>query len=498
MVLRFPTRVRAVLLAGVALSLLAVPGGVPESELEAKGDLITMAPQRIDGVDIEEYTVDQDGPRISAQIPVVAGAPAFTSEIRTSMAENHTDFMTGNDGEGEASLRQQATFLAAAKGVLGARITSTREDDSGTTVATTTRWYDADSGAVLPWTALFSGEEAIDTAAAQVSRLLQDEQGVAAEDLPEGLPSPAQSSAPAAEPSEPSDVDAQAAWELADELADSPLHDVGFAPNGGLVVSLPDPAADADSGQRVRVALDAQTAQPLLSEFGVRAGEAAAAGAEGADLGGFAEPAAASGSGIDCDRVPCVALTFDDGPGEHTGEVLDALDAYSADATFYVLGQMVEEMPGVVARTAEEGHEIGSHSWKHDNLAQKSGPAVEKDLSRTAEAIEEASGEPPRTLRPPYGAFNETTLDHTDAPVILWDVDTLDWQHRDSEKVVDIAVADTRPGSVVLFHDIHKSTVDAVPDVLRRLHAKGYHFVTVSDLFEGSELKPGATYTRRD
>ncbi len=196
----------------------------------------------------------------------------------------------------------------------------------------------------------------------------------------------------------------------------------------------------------------------------------------------------------DCAKVECVALTFDDGPGEHTDEVLDALADHDAAATFYLLGSKVGNLPDTVARMADEGHEIGNHSWEHDDLATLSGDEVEDDLRRTDEAIEDVTGEKPATMRPPYGSLDDTVRGAVDRPIVLWDVDTLDWQSRDSGAVTDVTLEETARGSVVLFHDIHESTVDAVPDILDGLAGDGYHFVTVSDL-AGDGMEAGATFT---
>jgi peptidoglycan/xylan/chitin deacetylase (PgdA/CDA1 family) len=218
-----------------------------------------------------------------------------------------------------------------------------------------------------------------------------------------------------------------------------------------------------------------------------------AAPADHAD-GGSPVVGGLSGNPLDCSRLKCVALTFDDGPGEHTGELLDALAEFDAHATFYVLGSKVEGNTGTLRRMAEDGHEIGNHSWAHDDLAGMSAGDVERDIDRTNEAIREATGEEPTTVRPPYGSLNGTVRSTVDQALVLWDVDTLDWKSRDAGKVTEAALDDAAPGSVVLFHDIHESTVEAIPRVLAGLHRQGFHFVTVDELFPDA-LEPGGVYT---
>ncbi|WP_344164179.1 polysaccharide deacetylase family protein [Nocardiopsis rhodophaea] len=500
MAVHLSTRIRRLLSAGIVLWLLPTSGCAFGGSAEGAPRLRTVEPTWIDGLKVQERSMDEDGLRISTVHPVVPGARPFSTEIHTTMAEEQTAFMTARDGKGAASLEQKAEFLVANDDVLGARIT-TRRDNGGSeaSASATTRWYDAARGEVLPWTALFRDRDAIRATAAEVARVLHEEEGVEFDEQPEGLGQAAVSAAPsdAVEdaPSGPVEVAADDAWKLAAELEGSPLEDVGFGTSGGLVVSFPGLPGEDGGGER-SVAIDADATRPLLSAFGERALAAAASEDKTVDLG----DARTSGpiTTLDCARVPCVALTFDDGPGEHTERLLDDLADYSAKATFYVLGSMVEEAPDVVARAAREGHEIANHTWKHDDLTAKSGKGVAADLARTAKAIEKATGAPPRTMRPPYGAYDDTSLKHTDYPVIMWDVDTRDWMNRDTRKIVKTATTETAPGSIVLFHDIHAPTVDAIPTVLRALHDRGFHFVTVTELFGGTGLEPGTVYQRRD
>lgn len=491
---RPPDRFRRVsprhVLAGLtALVLLAVPAAAAVRSAPAAAPE-PVVPDSVAGAETVEYRVEQGGVAVSASYPAVPGAPAFGGEVRTSMAEAQTAFLTEHgSGDGPASLEQRAEFLAASGDVLGARIVRETSVDGETRVETTTRWFDGSAGRALPWTALFGGADQVAALDAAVARALRAEAGVAPGDMPAGLVSDGTAEPPAVpEAGQAPQVDPEGARALAEEYADSPLQDVAFDAAGGLVVTV----APGGSGE-LRVPVAGEQAAPLLSEFGVRARDAVAGGAP-LELEGAEE---APDAALDCARVPCTALTFDDGPGEHTARLLDELDAYSAKATFYLLGQLVVEEPELARRIHEEGHELGNHSWKHDDLAKKSGGAVADDLERTAEAIEEAAGAPPLTMRPPYGSFNGTTLKSAGAPVLLWDVDTMDWKSRDSGKVADAAVDGARPGSVVLMHDIHASTVDAVPDILRRLHAAGFHFVTVQELFAGAELEDGTAYDRR-
>ncbi|MFB4312762.1 polysaccharide deacetylase family protein [Actinomadura sp. 21ATH] len=198
---------------------------------------------------------------------------------------------------------------------------------------------------------------------------------------------------------------------------------------------------------------------------------------------------------IDCVRVKCLALTFDDGPGEYTGQVLDDLRGHGVRATFYMLGQNVGAHRGLVRRMALEGHEVANHSWSHADMTGLSSGAVRSEVKRTQDAIKQASGVAPTSFRPPYGSTDARVGKAVGMPQILWSVDSLDWLHRNVRKNVRAGVSEPEKGGVVLFHDIHKPTVTAVPEILAGLKKRGFTLVTVTELFQGQRLKPGGKYT---
>jgi peptidoglycan/xylan/chitin deacetylase (PgdA/CDA1 family) len=203
-------------------------------------------------------------------------------------------------------------------------------------------------------------------------------------------------------------------------------------------------------------------------------------------------PSATPGpTGPDCAKVKCVALTFDDGPGPHTEALLDILDEHNAKATFFLIGKDVAKHPEIVRDELAKGHEIGNHTWSHQDLAKISPAAAERELHKGSEAIEKATGAAPTVMRPPYGTITESLKKAQTVPVALWSDDTLDWKTRDAKKTIKAAES-IKPGSIVLMHDIHKSTIDAMPKILEDLDSQGYHFVTVSDLV--GKPKPGVGY----
>lgn len=184
-----------------------------------------------------------------------------------------------------------------------------------------------------------------------------------------------------------------------------------------------------------------------------------------------------------------VALTFDDGPhGALTPRILDILARHNAKGTFFVLGQRAAQHPEILARAVAQGCEIGSHTWNHINFARSSREKIHQELDRTAAAIRSATGRNPRVIRPPYGAGSGAVINDIyetyGTPSILWDVDTNDWRKPGVQTVINRAVNGARPGSIILVHDIHSSTADAIEGIVTGLQSKGYTLVTVSELID--------------
>ena len=181
--------------------------------------------------------------------------------------------------------------------------------------------------------------------------------------------------------------------------------------------------------------------------------------------------------------VKKVALTFDDGPDPKvTTKILATLEKYDAKATFYMLGSRVEYYPEIAKDVTNAGHELGNHTWTHPDLTNASLKKINNEITRTSSIIEEVTGKKAISFRPPYGAVNKTVRQQTKLPVILWDVDTLDWKHRNAKQLLSHVKKNTKDGSIILMHDIHQSTADGLDAVLAYLEGEGYTFVTVSEL----------------
>lgn len=182
-----------------------------------------------------------------------------------------------------------------------------------------------------------------------------------------------------------------------------------------------------------------------------------------------------------------IAITFDDGPhGVNTPRLLDMLKKRGVKATFYVVGNMVKNRPDLLKRMIDEGHEIGNHTVTHGNLARMSDSGLRKELQDAHDMIVEASGVAPKSMRPPGGSIKndqkKLMLKEFGYPTILWSVDPEDWKRPGASVVTSRLVNGARPGGILLVHDLHAPTVDAMPSTLDQLLAKGYRFVTISEL----------------
>ncbi|MGQ0843879.1 MAG: polysaccharide deacetylase family protein [Sporichthyaceae bacterium] len=213
----------------------------------------------------------------------------------------------------------------------------------------------------------------------------------------------------------------------------------------------------------------------------------------------LARPIAEGLSQIDCRVERCVALTFDDGPSEHTERLLGMLREAEVPATFFVLGSRVRQFAETTRAAAELG-EVASHGWDHAALPGLTDSQFAEQVHRTDGEIAAAVGGRPSLFRPPYGAVDSSVaeaLRSMGLPIALWSVDPQDWRDRDADVVHRRVVDAVRPGSVVLLHDLYSSTVDAVQRIVADLRAQGYVFVTMSRMWDG-KFAPGVAHTGRE
>lgn len=185
---------------------------------------------------------------------------------------------------------------------------------------------------------------------------------------------------------------------------------------------------------------------------------------------------------------PFIAMTFDDGPHPSlTPRLLDILRQRNIRATFYVVGNRVGEFSGAARRIAADGHEFGNHTWTHPLAPSRWADALLRhELQRTHDAILRVTGGVAKSYRPPGGSVNphqkQWIFNEFGYPTILWAVDPNDWKRPGPSVVTQRILAATRPGYIVLAHDIHPGTIEAMPATLDGLLARGYRFVTVSQL----------------
>ncbi|GAA2527648.1 hypothetical protein GCM10010407_17260 [Rarobacter incanus] len=198
---------------------------------------------------------------------------------------------------------------------------------------------------------------------------------------------------------------------------------------------------------------------------------------------------------INCKKKKCIAITFDDGPGPYTEKLLRELKDAEVRATFFVVGSAAKKRPGVVRKIAQQGHEVGNHSWSHPYLPGLSAKKQAQQIDSTTRAITAAGVEAPTLLRPPYGAFNKTTSSiarKRAMSLAIWNVDTQDWRNRNAKATTKRALKGAKRGAIILMHDIHPTTVKAAPTIIKKLKKRGYTLVTVSELL-GSQ-KSGTAY----
>lgn len=204
---------------------------------------------------------------------------------------------------------------------------------------------------------------------------------------------------------------------------------------------------------------------------------------------------------IDADK-PMVALTFDDGPGAHTKRLLDIFAKYGGKGTFFVLGNNLDNRTETLKRIAREGHEIGNHSWNHRQFTKISLDEVRDQIMMTRAKIYDITGVDCRIVRPPYGACNDEIRalgKELGVSFVNWSVDTLDWKSKNADAVYKEIMKDAADGHIILCHDLHKTTVDAMEKAIPDLIGKGYQLVTVTELltYGGGEMTAGKIYYKK-
>lgn len=197
-----------------------------------------------------------------------------------------------------------------------------------------------------------------------------------------------------------------------------------------------------------------------------------------------------------------VALTFDDGPsGSNTKALLEMLEEKEVTATFFLCGYRMESFPSLVEALKEAGHELGVHGYSHTCFDVLCQAELQKELQETGEQIRALTGTKPVLLRPPCGAWNEMVRQEAreeGMTVILWSVDSLDWKRGDTGEMAQRVCSQAENGDIILMHDMYRESIDAAARIIDTLRARGYEFVSVSELaaLADCNMEPGNVFSQ--
>ncbi|MDF9714964.1 polysaccharide deacetylase family protein [Nocardioides sp. ChNu-153] len=452
-----------------------------------------------DAPDAGTRLVVDEAAQVAVAWPDLGLAPVDTvlaERVRAGVAAYRTAHPAPAAGTPSTSeLNGTWSLVGSAPDVAGVLLDTSVHADGTTTDTWATTWYDARDAAVVPNSALLADPARFADA---VTEALAGQDAVDPVSLTTVLAA---------------GVPVLAFTENGELFVGFDGHQLAGGRTGRITVVLPVEATDellSPLGERARDALVEPTLPPAPDGAVPAPGGEASGGTASAEATGTTEPTEPTGTGepaepaVDCAVERCVALTFDDGPGPGSADLLAALEAVDAPATFFVVGQQVATYPDATAAIAAAGHEIGVHTWDHKNLTRLGGRHVEREIDRTATAIEDATGTAPVLFRPPYGATDPGVLARAGAAglaQVLWSVDPDDAAPVELGAAADAAeltrrVLDrSRPGDVVLLHEQRPATLAALPGIVAGLRERGLVPVTVSTLLGTPE--PGVTYTQR-
>lgn len=185
-----------------------------------------------------------------------------------------------------------------------------------------------------------------------------------------------------------------------------------------------------------------------------------------------------------------VAFTFDDGPSYNTIKIVNTLVKYDSKATFFLVGNKIEKYAKTMDVLVKNGMDIGNHTYSHKELTKLRDKEILKEIDLTNEVIYNKTGIKPMFLRPSYGAMNKRIKKLSTMPIIIWNIDTLDWKYHNSNKIKDKILKYVSDGDIILMHDTYVATLNAVEMVIPELKKQGYKIVSVSELFKYKGVKP--------
>ncbi|MDO4961635.1 MAG: polysaccharide deacetylase family protein [Eubacteriales bacterium] len=190
------------------------------------------------------------------------------------------------------------------------------------------------------------------------------------------------------------------------------------------------------------------------------------------------------GRKIDITR-PMIALTYDDGPQTTVGNrIMDIFEQYGQRTTFFMVGDRIPSRAAEVKRMAADGHEVANHTYSHTYLNKVGADTIRSQVVKCNDVIEQTTGIRPRIMRLPGGNKNSTVLANVNMPIILWSIDTRDWDHRNAAKSEAAIMGKVKDGDIVLMHELYSATADATASVVPQLVNQGFQLVTVSEMAE--------------
>lgn len=195
---------------------------------------------------------------------------------------------------------------------------------------------------------------------------------------------------------------------------------------------------------------------------------------------------------------PMIAFSFDDGPSKYTERLLTVLKDNDARASFFMVGQNVGKYPNAIQMMKDLGCDIGNHTMNHRDLVKLSAEDIKIQIESTNDALQQVIGEGASMVRPPYGSKDDKVKECTKYPIVLWSIDTNDWQSEDPLVLADYILYAVQDGDIVLMHDIYETSVAAAEIVIPQLIEWGYQIVSVSELAaaRGYSLEIGKEYAK--
>lgn len=194
--------------------------------------------------------------------------------------------------------------------------------------------------------------------------------------------------------------------------------------------------------------------------------------------------------------IKYIALTFDDGPNYNTSKIIDTLNKYNVKATFFVLGKNIKDNELILKKMQLSNMEIANHTYNHLLLTKYDKDKIIKEITDTSKLIYNSVGVYPTLFRPSYGAVNKKIRSISPYPIIIWDIDTLDWKYKNSKRIANTVLSKVKDGDIILMHDIYKSTLNSLDLIIPTLLNNNYKLVTVSELFyyKNITLENGKVY----